>query len=446
MIDSKLWCPLTEVSPHSPATLAPSQLRAKLTRNWDAQKSLTIHAMATSDGDWIPSPDDPSLTAEENKKNCLISRALKWPLHMSGYESLETAKAAKEAQRRVDVSREAFLAMCDLSKDIMDEYVLLEYRRGFLNPAMAALEVAVADLKQPDLIPSRSGSVASVTAPAPPVKVSVTKNTPATVMAQDQQQQSPCKPVASKLGPQSPEASSHRKATAISLKSQKPQEKLPLKGPSTKSPAMIPAANIKLLPPGTPSSVTAPVKTSPTKAAPAKPKQPAPVASASSSKAPATVSKSQNQQGKTAVKPPSAKSSPAKPKQPVPVASVSSSSKAPAAVSKSQTQQGKTPVKTPSTKSSPAKPKQPAPVASASSAVELPDDFSEAMKQRIGAVKAKYLLPVSAWPRDVSPQSQPDIASGKKLPSKRCLPSSSTSASSSRSESSSSSRSPQRSM
>lgn len=240
-------------------------------------------AMATSDGDWIPSPDDPSLTAEENKKNCLISRALKWPLHMSGYESLEAAKAAKEAQMRVDVSREAFLAMYDLSKDIMDEYVLLEYRRGFLDPTMAALEVAVADLKQPALIPSRSGSAASVTAPAPPAKVSVTKNTPATVVAQDQQQQqSPCKPVASKLGPQSPEASSPRKATAISLKSQKPQEKLPSKAPSTKSPAKTSAANIKFPPPGTPPSATAPVKTSPTKAAPAKPKQPAPVASASS--------------------------------------------------------------------------------------------------------------------------------------------------------------------
>lgn len=59
-------------------------------------------------GDWNPPPDDPSLTMDENRKNLLIRRALKWPLLTSGYESLESFVDAKVAQARMDFAIENY--------------------------------------------------------------------------------------------------------------------------------------------------------------------------------------------------------------------------------------------------------------------------------------------------------------------------------------------------
>ena len=139
MASSEIYCPPAAISPHPPVTITALQFRDILIDDVVTQKYFTINDTATS-GDWIPPPYDPSLTAEENKRNHLIVRALKWPLCMSGHESPETVVVAIKAQTMVDLSRELFLSAYKSAPDVIGEYVMEHIHRTLLEPAMVTLK------------------------------------------------------------------------------------------------------------------------------------------------------------------------------------------------------------------------------------------------------------------------------------------------------------------
>ncbi|OBT60366.1 hypothetical protein VE03_10202 [Pseudogymnoascus sp. 23342-1-I1] len=367
------------------------QFRSILIHDKDMQKTLTIHAMASS-CDWDPSLNDDSLTAEENEKNWLIRRALKWPLRMSGYESLESTNSAKVAQVEVDAFRASFLAMYDMTNYIADERALLDFRQELLDPAMAALKTAVANLKQPNLVPSRSGS-ASVRVPVPQEQASATKKRRRTMATQDQERESLGKkpPANSCLQPTEP--SSPSKVTTKPLKSQKKPEKSPAKAPSAKT-TLLKSDPPPILPPSSKA-----LKSSPRKTSQAQPLIPSPT------KAPAKKTPI-----KTILPPSGTRSSATTPLKTSPTkttpakSSILPSGKAPKVVGKSQTQLEKAPAPTPPAKPSPVKQSQPPSSFSPSKgSVEVSGSQTQQTRPRIDitAIQQIFLKPVASWSAEV---------------------------------------------
>ncbi|KFX86889.1 hypothetical protein V490_08750 [Pseudogymnoascus sp. VKM F-3557] len=330
MVDGEYCCPPTPASPYPPAGLTKVQLREWLVREWDTQKPSSIHGTATRGSDYIRPPDDHILTAEENKKNWLITRALNSPLHMSGYESQESSNAAKEALMEVNVSRKFFLLMYDHIFDCMGEHLLFKISEQLMDPAMAALKVAVANLKQPDLIPSKSTHPVAV--PPPSKDISATKDASATVVAQKQQQQSPRKKITAPTAlEQSPPASDDAPGSTVISKRQSEKLSGKVSAVKTSPTKSIPSSigipeggkaqdkNIPVIsnaspPVLPPSNKKKPAKTSPANAEPARSNSHQP------GKAPTTTSKSQTQHKDDPEKPTPAKPSP-KPVQPTHVSS-----------------------------------------------------------------------------------------------------------------------------
>ncbi|KAL5352981.1 hypothetical protein ACLOAV_001010 [Pseudogymnoascus australis] len=428
-------CPPMAIQPGSQVTLAMSDLRSTSSHQWDVRKHPSIFATETG-GKWNPPPDDPSLSIHENRKNLLIRRALKWPLLTSGYESPESFQAAKVAEARMDVAVEYYLTMYRTAPNHHGEYMIAELRKLILVPARAALDVAVGNLKQPALVPSRSGSVASVRAPVLSEQVSITKPTAVTAVGQGQQRQSPCKKPSGPSGLQSPEPSSPSTATAISSKPRSHLEKLPAaKLSSTKT---SPVKSNPLIP-----SSSKAIKSSPAKTSQAQPVVPSPTrAAAKKSPTKAILPPSSTPSTTSSMKASPTKTALAKP-------SILPSNKAPAVVSKSQTQ----PEKAKATKS-PAKPSPAKPSRSPSASFPRKDsvEVSASQKQQrtgwidLSAVQSRFLSPVASWSSEArvavgEPQIQ-RLLESRRSPKKRCLPSSPTSTSSSGSESSSSSPNP----
>ncbi|KFY94593.1 hypothetical protein V498_03832 [Pseudogymnoascus sp. VKM F-4517 (FW-2822)] len=429
-------CPPMAIQPGSQVTLAMSELRSTSSHQWDARKHPSIFATETG-GKWNPPPDDPSLSIHENRKNLLIRRALKWPLLTSGYESPESFQAAKVAEARMDVAVEYYLTMFGTAPDYHGKYMLAELRKLVLVPARAALDVAVGNLKQPALVPSRSVSVASVRAPVLPEQVPITKKTAATAVGHGQQRQSPCKKPSGHSGLQSPEPSSPSTATAISSEPRSHLEKLPAAKLSLTN-----TSPVKSNPP-IPSSSKA-IKSSPAKTSQAQPVVPSPTkAAAKKSPTKAILPPSSTPSSTTS----SVKASPTKTALAKP--SILPSNKAPAVVSKLQTQ----PEKVKATKS-PAKLSLAKPSRSPSASFPRKDsaEVSGSPKQQrtgwidLSAVQSRFLSPVASWSSEArvavgEPQIQ-RLLESRRSPKKRCLPSSPTSTSSSGSESSSSSPNP----
>ncbi|KFY27512.1 hypothetical protein V493_03444 [Pseudogymnoascus sp. VKM F-4281 (FW-2241)] len=420
-VGEEFCSPPTAIVPNSRVTLTIPELRGTSSRHWNVKECPSILATETV-GDWNPPPDDPNLTMDENRKNLLIRRALKWPLLTWGYESLESFMDAKVAQVRMDCAIEHYVIMFYLSERDGDGGLALlnQVRDRILRPAMQVLKAAVDALKQPDLVPSRKGSAASVTAPVPE-HVSVKKNIYAAILAKDRQRQSRRKKALQNSALQPPVLSSLTKAQVVSTNPQKQHETSLAKASSTKT-----TPSILNPPPILPSSS----KTS--KVSPAKTSRPK-TAIHSSTKAPAMTLPL-----KTSIPPPSTppstraliKKSPTKaaeaessllqdskepvvPNEPAPVAS--SHSKALAMVSESPKQQKKPPLDIPAAKAAKGK-----------------------CVERI--VSAPGEAPVARN----KPQSQLGLVSAQALPPKQCLSSSPTSASSSESESSSPPRRPLR--
>lgn len=442
------------IPPGSRVTLTLSQLRRTSSRHWDIKKYATVLATQTS-GDWNPPPDDPSLTIDENKKNLLIRRALKWPLLTSGYESPESFDAARTAQIFMDASLYSYSVMHHITENYCGEYVVNEFCRKVLHPARLTLDAAVAELRQPALVPSRSGPAAFTAAPARPVPTSTTKNTAAAVVAQEQQGQSPRKKTPAQSSIQPPVLSSSDKATASSIRPQQKLGKSPAKAPSVKtSPAktcqpqpIIPFSS-KAPTPAIQSqkqSEKLPAKASSAKTSPAKTSLP------TAELPPSSNVSLKKMSDKSTLPPPDVPSSKGTPKKtPVTAAPAKSSQpppgKAPVAVVSNSQTQPKTAKITPA-KSSPAK-KPNRPPSVATSLVEVSAEASESPKRdkRLSETLSAN-SPFTFTKAEIAAVNNKvkKLASAKRLRAKQCLPPSPTSTSPSEVESSCSSRSSSRS-
>ncbi|OBT98507.1 hypothetical protein VE01_03671 [Pseudogymnoascus verrucosus] len=293
MASSEIYCPPATISPHLPVHITAEQFRDILIDEDFTRKYFTFNDTATI-GDWMPPLYDPSLTADKNIANHLIMRALKWPLCMSGFETPETVAAAIEAQTMVDLSRRLFLWAYKAAADVIGEFVMDLIHQALLVPAMVVLRAAVADLKQPDPVPSRKGLATSVAALVLPVRVSLTKTTSALVVVQDQPRQSPSARIGntsvlkSKPAPIIP--SSSKTSRTLAAATSRPEPVVPS---STKDSVKASPLKTNLSTPGTPSSTKADPKKPRPKPSTATPSLPPP------SKAPAVASKLETQLGKT---------------------------------------------------------------------------------------------------------------------------------------------------
>ncbi|KFY13813.1 hypothetical protein V492_03029 [Pseudogymnoascus sp. VKM F-4246] len=431
-----IYCPPAAIRPGSETSLTTKELRETSSRYWDLKKYVSIHLTETG-GDFNPPPDDPTLTPEENKKNLLIRRAQKWPLLTSGYESQESFEAAKEAQLIMDKAVADYITMYPKAGNELDEYLMKKQCELLVCPALVSLTDAVAELRQPNLVPSRSGPATSIAAPTPAQPITGTNSTSSSV-ARGQQRQSPCKKTPAKSCPQAPVLCSSSKAGEASGQSPKRLEKSAKASSAKKTPSK--SASPPIVPSSSKVTIPSPVKTS----------QPKPVTTPST-KAPKNTSPVKTylaRPGSPSSTKGSAKTSPSK--APTAKSSLVPHGDAPVVAIKSQTQPGKTPLEIPS-KESPTKSGRPEPVVSYScSKFRVIDNVVVVTHKNSSITKGpgnpKSLSPVisssGTAPAADRPKGKLGLNSSQKVPPNRCLPSSSESSSSSGGSSRSASPSP----
>ncbi|KFY35250.1 hypothetical protein V494_06083 [Pseudogymnoascus sp. VKM F-4513 (FW-928)] len=297
-----------------------------------------------------------------------------------------------------------------------------------------SLRDAVAELRQPSLVPSRSGPATSIAAPAPAQPITGTNSTSSSV-ARGQQRQSPSKKIPAKSCPQAPVLCSSSKAGEASEESPKRPEKSAKASSAKKTPSK--SASPPIVPSSSKVTIPSPVKTS----------QPKPVTTPST-KAPKNTSPVKTylaRPGTPSSTKGSAKTSPSK--APTAKSSLVPHGDAPVVAIKSQTQPGKTPLEI-SSKESPTKSGRPEPVVSYScSKFRVIDDVVVVTHKNSSITKGpgnpKSLSPViSSAPAADRPKGRLGLNSSQNVPPNRCLPSSGESSSSSGGSSRSASPSP----